>query len=278
MSLPSDEFLADVAAVYIGDQANGSFGSGRLIAPGLIMTAGHVVDYPTREAPTRSGWKVCLLRNRTADGSWAASAAHKAEVIWRAPGDLDLALLQVADEPRLMPVLTPVFASYDLVGPIAEVDAAGFPEAWRDTTEAVRDYTVRGILRIASQFGPYAWSVPPADKPDNPLKWKGMSGAAACRIGPDGNSIYSARFKRCLPTFPAACLRSRGFLRGSTTQNSGATLRPRWVWSPASCPSSPHSKCCRARAQLGKLHSVVTLLHSIRAVASRRKRSMRKRS
>jgi len=44
MWLTSDEFLADVAAVYTGGPANGAFGSGRLIAPGLIVTAGHVVD------------------------------------------------------------------------------------------------------------------------------------------------------------------------------------------------------------------------------------------
>jgi len=44
MWLTSDEFLADAAAVYTGGPANGAFGSGRLIAPGLIVTAGHVVD------------------------------------------------------------------------------------------------------------------------------------------------------------------------------------------------------------------------------------------
>lgn len=212
------------------------------------MTAGHVVEYPTREAPTRSGWKVCLLRNWTADGSWAASAAHEAEVIWRAPGDLDLALLQVADEPRLMPVLTPVFASYDLVGPIAEVDAAGFPEAC-DTTETVRDYTVRGILRIASQFGPYACSVPTADKPDNPLKWKGMSGR---------RSLWKA-----------------ALLQAGHRKSWQAPLELRRIDRRYHLARSGMH---HARAQLGRLHSVVTLLHSIRAVASRRKRSMRKRS
>jgi hypothetical protein len=36
------------AAVYIGDSAKGAFGSGRLIAPGLILTAGHVVAHPDR--------------------------------------------------------------------------------------------------------------------------------------------------------------------------------------------------------------------------------------
>ena len=53
MSMTHDQFVADVPAVYIGNSAKGSFGSGRLIAPGLILTAGHVVDYPTRDIPTR---------------------------------------------------------------------------------------------------------------------------------------------------------------------------------------------------------------------------------
>jgi hypothetical protein len=178
------EFLADVAAVYIGGPPNGVFGSGRLIAPGLIVTAGHVIDYPTRVAPTRTGWKVSLLRNRRRDGSWTASP-HKAEVIWRGADDLDLALLRLSDDTQLGPALTPVFASHDVVGPIAEVDAAGFPEAWFDPAGTLRDYTVRGVLRVASQFGPYAWSVPPADKPDDPHGWRGMSGAVVCRIGSD---------------------------------------------------------------------------------------------
>ena len=150
MSMTHDQFVADVPAVYIGDSAKGSFGSGRLIAPGLILTAGHVVDYPTRDIPTRDGWKAGLLRNRPEDGSWSMPA-YSADLMWRASGELDLALLRIANEPRPKPTLDPVFASYNLVKPIAEVDAAGFPEAWRNT-QGVRDYRVRGVLRIVSQF------------------------------------------------------------------------------------------------------------------------------
>jgi hypothetical protein len=135
--------------VYAGGRVAGAFGSGRLIAPGLILTTGHVVDYPTREAPMRNGWKVSLLRNRMPDGSWKA-LAQDAKLIWRGKGDLDLALLQLLDEPPPTPTLAPVFASYDLVGPIADVEAVGFPKAWFVNGETIRDYLVRGILRIAS--------------------------------------------------------------------------------------------------------------------------------
>ena len=183
MSVTHDQFLADVAAIYIGNSSKGSFGSGRLIAPGFVLTAGHVVDYPTRDAPTHNGWKVSLLGNRTIGGAWL-KPAYSAELAWRGSGELDLALLRITDAPQPTPELTPVFASYDLIGPITETDAEGFPDAWRHT-EAVRDYTVRGVLRIASQLGPFAWSVPPTDKPDDRRGWKGMSGAALCRASAD---------------------------------------------------------------------------------------------
>src|SRR5262245_20010562 len=184
MSLTLEDFLADVAAVYIGDATGGSFGSGRLIAPGLVLTAGHVVDYPKREAPERSGWKIRLLRERAKDGAWTASP-HDAELLWRPPGDLDLALLRMSGDGKPEPSLKPLIASYDELGSIDHVDAAGFPEAWFTETGKLRDYTVRGSLRLAGQLSPYAWSVPTADRPDDPRGWKGMSGAAVCFVGPD---------------------------------------------------------------------------------------------
>jgi NB-ARC domain len=182
-----EEFLADVAIVYTGDAAEGAFGSGRLIAPGLVLTAGHVVDYPTRQAPMRTGWKVRVVRERAQSGAWVG-LSHEAELVWRGSGDVDLALLRLTRDPILAPILRPVFASYHSIGSIDGVDAAGFPQAWFAGTDTVRDYIVRGSLRIATQYGPsapYAWSVPFADKPDDPHGWKGISGAAVCKVGSD---------------------------------------------------------------------------------------------
>jgi NB-ARC domain len=182
-----EEFLADVAIVYTGDSTDGAFGSGRLIAPGLVLTAGHVVDYPTRQAPMRTGWKVRVVRERAQSGAWVGSS-HEAELVWRGSGDLDLALLRITGDPVLVPTVKPVFASYHSIGSIDDADAAGFPQAWFSATDTVRDYIVRGSLRIATQYGssaPYAWSVPAADKPDDPRGWKGMSGAAVCKVGPN---------------------------------------------------------------------------------------------
>src|ERR1700730_10356857 len=129
MSLKHDQFLADVAAVYTSDSANGAFGSGRLIAPGLVLSAGHVVDYPTREKLLLTGWKVSLLSNRNPDGTWVASA-REAELIWRGRDDLDLALLRLIDEAKPKPELQPVFVSYNLTGEIEDVGAVGFPQSW----------------------------------------------------------------------------------------------------------------------------------------------------
>jgi hypothetical protein len=180
-----DDFVADVAAVYCHDGKKGSFGSGRLVAPNLILTAGHVVDYPNRETASLRGWKVALIRERALDGGWTLPA-HQAELIWRGKGDVDLALLQLTDGRPLEPRIKPVFVSYTLIDPLGEIDAAGFPEGWVGETNALRDYFVRGSLRIASQHGPYAWSVPQSDRPDRPQGWRGMSGSAVCRFGPDG--------------------------------------------------------------------------------------------
>jgi hypothetical protein len=179
-----DDFLADVAAVYTGDQAKGSFGSGRLIAPDLILTAGHVVDYPTRYSPNRGGWKAALIGERDKDGRWTAPA-HDAQVVWRGKGDLDLALLRLSEKKHIEPKLRPEIASYKLVGAIGDIIAAGFPESWATDKKPTRDYSVSGGLRIASQLGPYAWTVLGADKPDKPEGWKGMSGSAVCRLEPD---------------------------------------------------------------------------------------------
>jgi hypothetical protein len=179
-----DEFVADVAAVYLRDGNRGSFGSGRLIAPDLILTAGHVVDYPTRDAPSRAGWKIALIREREKDGRRTAPA-HDAELVWRGKDDLDLALLQLTDKRRLEPKLTLEFTSHLITRAIGEVLAAGFPEAWASDAEPAHDYSVSGALRVASQLGPYAWTVLSADKPDAPQGWKGMSGSGVCRLGSD---------------------------------------------------------------------------------------------
>ncbi len=166
--MTSDEFLADLAAIYAG----------------LILTAGHVVDHPTREAPMLTGWNVCLVSERSESGVWV-DPPHAAELIWRGSGDLDLALLRLVGAPAPAPTVRPIFASWGETGSMDKVEAAGFPQAWRTGADAIRDYKLAGQLRIASQHEPYAWTVSPGDKPDSRDGWKGMSGGAVCKVGPD---------------------------------------------------------------------------------------------
>jgi hypothetical protein len=189
MALKSDDFIADVAAIYIDNGTDKSFGSGRLIAPGLILTARHVVNVPTT-APVDVGWRVRLIRDRT-EGIWKG-AALDATVVWRGSqlsGEpLDLALLKIKDRtPR--PSLDLIFSSYPLLAPLDATSATGFPEARWDTSGHARDYTVHGSLISAEQGAGFDWAVPPANKPDDPKKWIGMSGAVVAREGKT-NSLH----------------------------------------------------------------------------------------
>lgn len=198
------DFLADVAAVYTGDGDKGSFGSGRLIAPGLVLTGGHVVDYPTRKVPAHGGWKIRLLREQK-DGAWAGEP-RDGQLLWRAKGDVDIALILISGETKPTPSLKSTFASYDQLGTIDDTDAAGFPEAWHTELGNLRDYRVRGALRLVSGSGPYAWSVPPADKPDDPQKWRGMSGATVSNSGQDGNLYLFGVVQQVPPKFSGGLL------------------------------------------------------------------------
>jgi hypothetical protein len=76
--LRSDLLNADVAVVWLDQDGHRSFGSGRLIASGLVLTAGHVVDCPARDNPISVGWKVRLIHDRPWQGEPRA-----ATVIWR---------------------------------------------------------------------------------------------------------------------------------------------------------------------------------------------------
>nr|WP_294554043.1 hypothetical protein [uncultured Rhodopila sp.] len=181
-----ETFLSDVAAVYFRGPDGEAFGSGRLIAPGLVLTAGHVVDDAPDGESRRTGWKVWLLHDRAAGGAPGARV-HDAERIWRGGEGLDLAVLRLCGDPPRAPRVRPVFASWDDTGSIDMLEAAGFPQAWRTEADLIREYIPGGALRNASQHGPYGWTVPPGDKPDSRDGWKGMSGSAACKVAPDGS-------------------------------------------------------------------------------------------
>jgi hypothetical protein len=174
--------VADVAVVYRPD---GVFGSGRLIAPGLVLTAAHVVVEEESGAPDGGTWNVLLMRMLGPDGTWERPC--KAEVAWTGRDGLDVALLRIvadgADAPVPMPGVEPVFASYDGLISLPEVRATGFPTAWRSEGRT-RDFTVPGTLWQTQRDGLYGWNA--MSKPDDPEGWKGMSGSTLYLPTEDG--------------------------------------------------------------------------------------------
>jgi hypothetical protein len=166
------DFFDDLAAIsFVQGPGEGSFGSGYLIAKGLVLTAVHVLNFPNAKKPLSTGWTVQLLRDRN-QPIW--QQGYSAEVVWRAPREHDLALLKLSEpvEPRLSVLL----ARYDSVG-ILETFAAGFPRASRTADNLAREYKVEARLRVAQITDyPLRLTVAPGEKPRESTGWKGISG------------------------------------------------------------------------------------------------------
>ncbi|GAC1338095.1 MAG: hypothetical protein NVSMB18_03940 [Acetobacteraceae bacterium] len=173
---PTD-FLADVAAID-GTARDGqpSTGSGRLIAPGLVLTAAHVA------AADVATWRIVLLRDRLLDGTWRR--AYAAEVVFTGSGILDLALLRLTSDHPPEPRLRHLHVAYEDLDQL-QVQAAGLPDSRRAPSGSLRDYRVFGQLRMATKDAPYTYTVEKADKPDTIGGWRGFSGSAVVWIAPD---------------------------------------------------------------------------------------------
>ena len=179
MPVTHSEFVADVTVIF---QAGTGSGSGRLIAPGLVLTARHVIS------PSRGpAWSVLLLGEQKPGNPW--EKPRLAEVAWQGKGDVDLALLRLLPDadPRPTPRLQPHFSSYDRAVSLGDVSATGFPEAWRTQTRT-RDFTVPGSLWISTRDGSYGWLV--AARPDDRTGWQGMSGAVVCHLVDDTLHLF----------------------------------------------------------------------------------------
>jgi hypothetical protein len=185
-TISASDFFDDVAAISIdGDQLR-SFGSGRLVAKGLILTAGHVVDIPSRDSRAENGWRVRLLRDRGRNDLW--EKGYDAQVIWRAKPDefttidADLALLRIVGtdiEPKFRLKLT----RFDALS-VLDVFATGFPRATVDEQKKSREYRVPGRLMVVSQIDPLRFAVEDASKPANATDWQGISGGlVVCEFG-----------------------------------------------------------------------------------------------
>jgi hypothetical protein len=128
-----------------------------------------------------TGWKLRVLGDQNDQGKWVGDA-NLAEVVWRHPGDFDLALLRMTNVAK-EPISNVVFRSYELAAELEQAVAVGFPKArWDSSDNSAKDYSVHGKLRVAGLHGPFTWRVAAADKPDRKTGWVGMSGAAVTSV------------------------------------------------------------------------------------------------
>jgi WD40 repeat protein len=164
----------DIAQIQHDDAG---FGTGRLVAENLILTAAHPLwNKDDGTGPFLDGWQVRLARDRGA-GPWRFRRGNR--VVWRDQAG-DLALIQLVDPEGgpLRPELRLRVATVLGNNPHA-VEARGYPRASKQA-EGPRDLTpALGRLTAADRDRPLRFGVDYSDLPNEPhADWPGMSGSA----------------------------------------------------------------------------------------------------
>jgi hypothetical protein len=139
------------------------FGSGRLIATNLILTAAHVLS--DKAAPELEGWEVRLAGDRSQD-AWRFR--HDNRVLWY-DQVLDLALIEIVDPEGgpLRPRLRLRVAT--ITGNNAHaVEARGYPRASRESDGPRVLTPARGDLTAGEANEPLRFGVHYSDLPDEP--------------------------------------------------------------------------------------------------------------
>ena len=158
--------------VEVHDEQSGRFGTGYLLAPGLLLTARHVVD-GSRTVRAR-------LLEPDEDGlPGGIGQPQQARVAWSGGADLDLALL-VPDDDSVAFSAAVVQA---VIGRLADraavrVDALGFPRAV-DTPAHADTLHVEAVTSAWTGVrGSSLLLDVKTARPDGADEWKGMSGSA----------------------------------------------------------------------------------------------------
>jgi|SRR5208283_2881151 len=157
------DLWADVARILLELEGKTSFGSGRLIAPNLVLTAKHVVEAKD------NGLEVRLLKDWDQSNQCWLGDPIKADVVWRGKEKLDLAVLRLKGEEMRHPHTRLRFGRYDSVMEMDNFWVAGFPDAARVQKDKAREYGAPAKLRKADQSRVYRLTVASANLTSSPL-------------------------------------------------------------------------------------------------------------
>ena len=177
-----DRLQSDIAQVQ---HASAGFGTGRLVAENLVLTAAHTLSNTTGGTdPVLDGWQVRLARDRH-QGSWRFRNDNR--VVWHDRAR-DLALIELIDaaDGPLRPELRLRVATVLRNGQYP-AEARGYPRASKQD-EGPRQLTpALGRLTAGDRDQPLRFGVDVCDLPNNPhAGWPGMSGSAVVARGEPG--------------------------------------------------------------------------------------------
>jgi hypothetical protein len=177
----------DIAQVQ---HVDAGFGTGRLVAVNLVLTAAHTLWNEQRgTGPLLDNWQVRIARDRGA-GAWCFRGGNR--VVWY-NREVDLALIQLLDPEggALRPELRLRVATVSRSNSHS-VEARGYPRASKQAEGPRELIPVLGRLTAGQQDRPLRFGVDTCDLPNEPhADWPGMSGSVVfLRDGHDQDEIW----------------------------------------------------------------------------------------
>jgi hypothetical protein len=186
MSYEIERLQGDVAQIL---HENAGFGSGRLVAENLVLTAAHTLWNSDGNGPFLEGWQARLTRDRT---KYKWPFRHGNRVVWH-HRQLDLALikLQTPEGGPLRPGLRLRIATV-LRSNAHPIEAQGYPRASKEADGPRVLTRAWGRLTAGQQDRPLRLGVDTCDLPNDPhADWPGMSGSVVLlREGRDPSEIW----------------------------------------------------------------------------------------
>ena len=194
LSYDLERLQSDIAQIQ-HDEAG--FGSGRLVAQDLVLTAAHTLwNGAAGTGPFLMEWQVRLARDYNA-AKWPFRRGN--EVVWHDQG-MDLALIRLAGLEPARPALRLRVATISRNN-LHSVEARGYPRASKQA-DGPRELTPAfGRLAAGQQDRPLDLGVDACDLPNDPHSgWPGMSGSAVLlREGRDPDEIWVYGVVRAVP-------------------------------------------------------------------------------